>query len=198
MPSYLTLASRSAYEPPPIKGSRFIATVAPACDEPTALAVVDAARAAMPDARHHCWAYRLRDGRERSADAGEPGGTAGRPILARIAGKDLYDVVVVVSRYFGGTKLGAGGLIRAYGGAAGMALDRAEVVVVEQKVTLRAVHAYDDTNAVGAVIAAEGLHGRAEYGAEVTLTFEVPIDELLRVRDALRSATSGRVRFVEG
>ncbi len=100
-----------------VKRSRFIATAAPAADRDAALAAVEAARAAHPDARHHCWAWQGRNSAG-SSDDGEPAGTAGRPILGVIGHKALVDAVVVVSRYFGGIKLGAGGLVRAYAGAA--------------------------------------------------------------------------------
>jgi uncharacterized YigZ family protein len=81
------------------------------------------------DATHHCWAFRLfADARSRSADAGEPSGTAGRPILSAIEGADLFDVAVVVVRWFGGIKLGTGGLSRAYRQTAAEALQQAKIV----------------------------------------------------------------------
>ena len=100
-----------------VKRSRFIAVAGPAVDREAALAAVDGARRKHPEARHHCWAWQGRNSAA-SSDDGEPGGTAGRPILGVIGYKGLVDVVVVVTRYFGGTKLGAGGLVRAYAGAA--------------------------------------------------------------------------------
>lgn len=105
-----------------VRRSRFIATAAPATSRERALAAVDDARTRFPDARHHCWAYLVGDpaaaSGAASSDDGEPSGTAGRPILGVIEHKRIGDVVVVVSRYFGGIKLGAGGLVRAYAGAA--------------------------------------------------------------------------------
>ncbi|HEY8131407.1 MAG TPA: YigZ family protein [Thermoanaerobaculia bacterium] len=81
------------------------------------------------DATHHCWAFRLlQDNRTRSSDAGEPSGTAGRPILSAIEGADLFDIAVVVVRWFGGVKLGTGGLSRAYRDTAAETLRRAEIV----------------------------------------------------------------------
>ena len=81
------------------------------------------------DASHHCWAFRLfRDSRARSSDAGEPSGTAGRPILSAVEGAELFDVAIVVARWFGGVKLGTGGLSRAYREAAAGAIASAEVV----------------------------------------------------------------------
>ena len=105
-----------------VKGSRFLADAVPVADEARALAVVEGVRAEHPDASHHCWAYRLEGGRERADDDGEPRDSAGAPILRHLQGADLADVVVVVTRWFGGTKLGRGGLVRAYGAAAAAVL----------------------------------------------------------------------------
>ena len=108
--------------------SRFIATLAPVGDEAAAEALIDRVRGRFHDARHHCTALILGpDGqRRRSNDDGEPGGTAGAPMLAALTGAGLTDVVAVVTRYFGGTLLGAGGLVRAYGGAVAAAVDAAD------------------------------------------------------------------------
>lgn len=105
------------------KGSRFLAVVAPAADEEAARAAIERLRREHPDATHHCFAWRLgAEPAERSSDAGEPGGTAGPPILSALRGAGLSDVVAVVVRWFGGVKLGKGGLVRAYGGATRAAL----------------------------------------------------------------------------
>ena len=157
------------------------------------MAALDAVRAEWPGATHHCWAYRLMDGRTRSADDGEPGGSAGRPILARIEGKDLHGVLVVVTRWYGGTKLGVGGLIRAYGGCAGVALDRAAVVEIPRTVPRRLTFDYADTAAVRQALAEVGLAASAEdYGAQVTLLLDVPEAEVSAVEQALRDGTAGR------
>ena len=107
--------------------SRFIATLAPVGDEPAAAAVIREVRRALPDATHHATALVLgTDGqRQRSNDDGEPAGTAGAPMLAVLRGAGLTEVVGVVSREFGGTLLGAGGLVRAYGGTLSAAVDAA-------------------------------------------------------------------------
>lgn len=106
------------------RGSRFLAVVAPAADEAEAAAAVDRLRQEFPDASHHCFAWRLgAEPRERSSDAGEPAGTAGVPILQVLRGRELSDAVAVVVRWFGGTKLGKGGLARAYAAAAAEAAD---------------------------------------------------------------------------
>ncbi|QQR74686.1 MAG: YigZ family protein [Holophagales bacterium] len=101
------------------RGSLFLAVVSPCADEDEAKRMLAAVAARHPEATHHCWAYRLGDPpRERSADAGEPGGTAGAPILQALRSAGLSDAFAVVTRWFGGVKLGKGGLVRAYGGAA--------------------------------------------------------------------------------
>ena len=106
-----------------IRKSRFVAQAAPATSIASALAFVR--DISDTEATHHCWAYRI--GQDyRFHDDGEPGGTAGRPILQAIESQDMDNVVVVVSRWYGGIKLGAGGLVRAYGGTAAECLRRAE------------------------------------------------------------------------
>jgi uncharacterized YigZ family protein len=113
-----------------ITRSRFIATLAPVADEAAADATIAAVRNGFHDARHHATAMVLGpDGqRQRSNDDGEPAGTAGAPMLAVLRGAELTDVLAVVTRYFGGTLLGAGGLVRAYGGAVSAAVANAQRV----------------------------------------------------------------------
>jgi len=111
------------------KGSRFLAVIVPAADEAAAKAALAALVRRYPDATHHCWAWRLgAPPRERSSDAGEPAGTAGVPILQVLRGAGLSDVLAVVARWFGGTKLGKGGLARAYAAATRAALAALPVV----------------------------------------------------------------------
>lgn len=118
----LTAPASDSFGEARVKGSRFIARCAPAADRQAAAAVVAAERKKFHDATHHCWAWRaLAPGESCEAawdDDGEPSGTAGQPILHALDGAGLRGAVVVVTRYFGGTKLGAGGLARAYSEAA--------------------------------------------------------------------------------
>ena len=179
---------------PPVKGSRFAGHAAPVATEEAALAVVADLKAAHRDATHHAWAYRLQSDRHRHHDDGEPGGSAGRPILAQIEGHDLVDVVVVVVRWYGGTKLGVGGLIRAYGGCAGRTLDAGEIVQRVRHRTLRVTHPYDDTGAVSGVIgASDAVVLDTRWDAEVTVVVWVPDPDLQALIERLRDRTSGRV-----
>lgn len=110
------------------KGSRFLAVILPEASEDSAHERLETLAAEHPEATHHCWAWRLgRPPRERSSDAGEPSGTAGVPILQVLRGAELSDVLAVVIRWFGGTKLGKGGLARAYAGATREALKTLQV-----------------------------------------------------------------------
>lgn len=199
--AFRTVTSAFEFEDDPVKGSRFLAWIVPCDEDAAAQRSLAEARAQWSDASHHCWAYHLRDGRHRSSDDGEPGGSAGRPILAQIEGHDVTDVMVIVVRWFGGTKLGVGGLIRAYGGCAGRGLDRAPIVEVVPKVSLSVVHDYDDTGAVHAVLGSQGLAAQnTTYDARVTLQVSVPEPQVEAVAQALRDRTSGRaqVQVVEG
>lgn len=120
-----------------VKHSRFLAAVRRVDTADAALAFVDEQRRLYPDARHHCWAFVVGDDpsarAERSSDDGEPGGTAGIPMLQVLHHRDLVNVAVVITRWFGGIKLGAGGLVRAYSGAVATALDEAPLVERRQQ-----------------------------------------------------------------
>ena len=130
--SYLTLAARASAEIE-VRRSRFLCDVAPADSEQAARSVIEGVRAVTRDARHHCTAYVLGVDATtlRTNDDGEPSGTAGAPMLDVLRGRGLTDVVAVVTRWFGGTLLGTGGLIRAYGDAVTAALDEATLVTME-------------------------------------------------------------------
>lgn len=112
-----------------IKKSRFIARLCPAKDRAAAMLALQDAKLDYPDARHHCWAYQVGPPNQPTlvamSDDGEPSGTAGKPILNVVQHKNVGDVMLIVIRYFGGIKLGAGGLVRAYSGAAQNAYDLA-------------------------------------------------------------------------
>ena len=132
---YLTVA-KTHHRIEVVKGSRFIAWVShvPAIDEASQL--IQTQRDLYPDASHHCYAYQIGQG-QRFSDDGEPGGTAGRPMYEILKKRNLDYVLAVVTRYFGGTKLGAGGLVRAYGGSLAKALDEAGIKEIKDREALR-------------------------------------------------------------
>jgi uncharacterized YigZ family protein len=191
-----TLAAAAAHSLE-VKHSRFLAQAAPVPTPDAALAYL--AQVMDPDATHNCWAYRI-GADYRSSDDGEPAGTAGRPILAAIDGQGFDQVMVVVTRWYGGIKLGAGGLVRAYGGAAAECLRTAPRQPLIAMAALELHAGFDD---IGAVHAALALHG-AEKLAEtfladgVRLQLSLPAVRLDALKARLRDATRDRVRIITG
>lgn len=183
-----------------ISRSRFLATLARAPDEDAARSVLDAVRAEFPEATHHCWAYVVgppgSTARIGMSDAGEPHGTAGRPMLDVLLHADVGDVVAVVTRWYGGVKLGKGGLARAYGGAVQRAL--ATLPRVERVTWLTGTLDldYGDVDAVQRLL--ERLDGeiRAEhYASGVRYELAVPEHARAAFDAALADATAGRARM---
>ncbi len=177
-----------------VKHSRFLAQAAPVASPDAALAFV--AQVGDPAATHNCWAYRI--GNEyRFNDDGEPAGTAGRPILAAIDGQGFDQVVVVVTRWYGGIKLGAGGLVRAYGGSAAECLRTAPRRALVQYTTVQLEYAFEDTGAVHAALAAFEAEKTDEQfvadGARARL--RLPESQLAPLKQRLRDATRDRVRL---
>lgn len=177
-----------------VKKSRFIAYAAPAATRAAALACLERARHDHPQASHHCWAYVLGDPDAASSaamsDDGEPSGTAGKPILSVIQHKRIGDVMVVVSRYFGGIKLGAGGLVRAYAGASEAVLSALTLVerMARVDVALALEFAQEDAVRHWAEVHDASI-GAADYGSagvRLILTLAerdlVALDQFCRAR----------------
>ncbi len=179
-----------------VKHSRFIAHAAPVASPEAALAFL--ARVSDPDATHNCWAYRIGAG-YRSSDDGEPAGTAGRPILAAIEGQGYDQVAVVVTRWYGGIKLGAGGLVRAYGGAAAECLRRGQRLALVRMRELSLACVFDDLGSVHAALPAHGAEKLQEDFNETgaALRLSLPAGQVDALKTHLRDATRNRVRFAE-
>ena len=178
-----------------VKHSRFLAQAAPVASGQAALTFLSDVRDTA--ATHNCWAWRM--GQDyRSSDDGEPAGTAGRPILAAIDGQRVDGVMVVVTRWYGGIKLGAGGLVRAYGGCAAECLRTADKVERVELAPLRIAFGFDDTGAVHAALAAVGAERLDErFGDGVEMDLRVPADRVPALKLHLRDATRNRVRLLE-
>ena len=191
--SYLTVA-RDGEAEIEVKRSRFLCTLARVEDEAAARAVVDRLRKQHWDARHHGSAFvRGPDGAvERSSDDGEPAGTAGAPMLEVLRGREVSDVVAVVTRWFGGTLLGAGGLVRAYADAVRAGLDatgtlRRDLV---RELTLEVGHA--DAGRVESELRARGVAVLdTAYAATVTLLLGTPPAEVDRLHALVAELTGG-------
>ncbi len=180
------------------RGSRFIAVCRGVDSEQQARDFRADERRRYHDASHHIVAARLHSGSDLYDDDGEPAGTGGRPVLDAISGSGMTNVAVVVTRYFGGTKLGTGPLARAYAKAAGDALGRTgrRRRVVGKKLHLR--FAYEDTGAVMRALAAARARRLGDaYSERSELEIGVALSKVGGLRETLRDTTAGRIEIVE-
>jgi uncharacterized YigZ family protein len=165
-----------------VNRSRFIATIGYADTVAAARAFIQQIRQDMPDATHHVYAFRVGYGSsvtEGLSDDGEPAGTSGKPAMSVLRGADVGDVVLVVTRYFGGTKLGTGGLVRAYSGAAKAALDTLPMTEKVNTIPLTLTMPYHTYAQITRLLDELGAHILEEtFAADVTLQVAVPEDHL--------------------
>ncbi|MET0981857.1 MAG: YigZ family protein [Telluria sp.] len=179
-----------------IKKSRFIACVQPMADRAGAQQVVASLRAEHPGAAHVCWAL-LAGGHSAAVDDGEPGGTAGRPMLDVLRHQDLEGVLATVVRYFGGVKLGAGGLVRAYTDSVAQALLGAEKVALVRHATLCCAVPYAFEGMIRRELEAAGATLlEVTHGDEVVFTFSLPETAAPGFTQRLNEAGHGRIRWL--
>lgn len=195
---FKTVARYTRIEIPKIKGSRFIGTVQPVADADEALTFIETLRKEFHNATHNCWAYRLGDAQDfRFNDDGEPSGTAGKPILQAIVGANLYFTAIVVTRYFGGTKLGTGGLIRAYHEAAAVVIEEAKVVTRKLFARICIHHDFDQINPVMNLVQKSTRSGTkildTRYDSRVHLEVALFQSEAEAFMSQLTEATAGKV-----
>lgn len=181
------------------KRSRFISHIWPVETEEQAQQYIKDMKAKYYDARHNCWCYRIGPATARYSDDGEPQGTAGQPMLKVLEREEVTNVCCVVTRYFGGILLGAGGLTRAYGKSARDALAAAGVAAMGRWTAARCTCPYPllervklEAQATGGTV--DGI----DYGAEVTLNLSLPEDAPKRLQDRLTELSAGRLRLELG
>lgn len=180
------------------KRSRFLAAAYPVTEEAEALSYLEAARKKYWDARHNCYAFVIGDNNEltRCSDDGEPSGTAGKPILEVILGKGLHNCLIIVTRYFGGTLLGTGGLARAYQKAAAKAAANSVFV---KKIKGSHIRITADYNSAGRIQYAAGKNNyiieEIQYGAQVMLTLSVPAEHTRTAVKTVTELTAGRAEI---
>ncbi|MDR0220838.1 MAG: IMPACT family protein [Lachnospiraceae bacterium] len=179
------------------KRSRFIAHLSPVATEEEALAFLQGVRKQHREATHNVYAYRIANGGAsicRHSDDGEPSGSAGMPLLEVFIKQDVYDFCCVATRYFGGTKLGAGGLVRAYARCGGLALEASGIGVMREMTICAAVLPYPLYEPIKRLLANHGADISAEdFGPEVTLKFALPAEQLPLVQSAIAELTAGAV-----
>ena len=177
------------------KKSRFIATVRLVEKEEDALAFIEEMKKKYWDARHNCYAYSIGKNREftRCSDDGEPSGTAGRPMLDVILGEDIYNVAVVVTRYFGGVLLGTGGLVRAYSKAVQEGLAGSIVIEKKKGISLKVTTDYTGIGRIQYIAGERQIPILdSEYTDKVVLKLLVPDTETQAVQKAITEGTNGR------
>jgi uncharacterized YigZ family protein len=179
-----------------IQRSRFICTIHRAADPSSAQAFLREMNAEFPDATHNCWAYVAGPPGASAvagmSDAGEPHGTAGRPMLTVLLHSGVGEIAAVVTRYYGGTKLGTGGLVKAYGGTVQLALSELPVTEWVDYVDVVVSVGYPSVSAIQRAIAAVGAEAiETEYGAEVRYRLRVPRESVSALTTAVADATNG-------
>lgn len=182
-----------------LRKSRFIGSVARAESEEEARAFIAAVRKQHWDANHNCTAWVLGPGQrsQRSSDDGEPAGTAGVPMLEVLKRRGVTDTTAVVTRYFGGIKLGAGGLIRAYGQTVSETLDAVGIVERRPLDILKVTVPHDDAGRIEHAIRASAFPlGDVTYGADVSFELTLTPDEAARFRDWIADVSGGRTEAV--
>ena len=180
------------------KKSRFIATVRPVKTEEEALAFLEEMKKKYWDARHNCFVYSVGLNREytRCSDDGEPSGTAGRPMLDVILGEDIYNVAVVVTRYFGGVLLGTGGLVRAYSKAVQEGLAASRIIEKRWGISLKVTTDYTGIGKIQYIAGERSIPIlNSEYTDKVVLELLIPSDEADAVQKAITEGTNGRARM---
>jgi uncharacterized YigZ family protein len=183
---------RAAFE---IRGSEFVGRVRPAADRDAAEAFVAAVREEHADATHNVPAYRIRADGDLLREYGEPSGSAGKPALNVLQQEGVENVAAVVTRYYGGTNLGVGGLARAYSRAVKEAFDDAGIVERRPRERFAVTVDYDDSGTVRGILESTEADFEAAYEAAVSFAVTVPVAEAETLRDRIRSATSGRAEI---
>ena len=175
------------------KRSRFIGRVFPVQSEVEARAQIEAVKKRHHDARHNCWCYRLRDGTERYSDDGEPQGTAGQPMLNVFQRENVTDMCCVVTRYFGGVLLGAGGLVRTYARSAKDALDAAGISAVRPWAVLSVPCPYPLLERIKQAVEAQGgVVSDIDYGAQAEIHALLPIEAVENFQAQVTELSAGQ------
>jgi uncharacterized YigZ family protein len=177
-----------------VRGSEFIATVIPVTSKDQALKELESLRSEFWDATHNCFAYRIGKGglEFRTSDDGEPSGSAGKPILFVLHKYDVSDILMVITRYYGGTKLGVGGLARAYSDSSSAVLELCVKIPVYSTKDIKVLCMYEDVDTVRRIIDAYAINSDSEYRDAVEFIARIPESQCEMFMNEIISATSGR------
>lgn len=179
------------------KKSRFIANVFPVDSEEQALEIIEKTKKQYWDARHNCFAFVIGKNNEvqRFSDDGEPQGTAGKPILEVLTKGNIHNTLIIVTRYFGGTLLGTGGLVRAYGQSSKAAIENSRLLRVCEGVSFSVECDYNSIGKIKYIIAQMNIEAKEEYGANVKLDIEMSKENFEKFKSQVVEATNGQAVF---
>ena len=177
-----------------VRGSEFIATAIPVTTKDQALKELESLRSEFWDATHNCFAYKIGKGglEFRTSDDGEPSGSAGKPILFVLHKYDVSDILIVITRYYGGTKLGIGGLARAYSESTSAVLEACIKIPVYSTKDIKVLCMYEDVDIVQRIINAFAINSDSEYRDAVEFISRIPESQCEAFMNEIVSATSGR------
>lgn len=177
-----------------VRGSEFIATAIPVTSKDQALKELESLRSEFWDATHNCFAYRIGKGglEFRTSDDGEPSGSAGKPILFVLHKYDVSDILMVITRYYGGTKLGVGGLARAYSDSSSAVLELCVKIPVYSTKDIKVLCMYEDVDIVRRIIDSYAINSDSEYRDAVEFIARIPESQCEIFMNEIISATSGR------
>jgi len=177
-----------------VRGSEFIATVIPVTSKDQALKELESLRSEFWDATHNCFAYRIGKGglEFRTSDDGEPSGSAGKPILFVLHKYDVSDILMVITRYYGGTKLGVGGLARAYSDSSSAVLELCVKIPVYSTKDIKVLCMYEDVDIIRRIIDSYAINSDSEYRDAVEFIARIPESQCEIFMIEIISATSGR------
>ena len=181
---YQTVSAQPVSSELKIKGSKFIAHIFHVLNIQQAESVYANIKRKYHDATHNCYAYRISENEYRYSDDGEPSGTAGKPIYQILEHHNLVQTIIIVTRYFGGTKLGTGGLIHAYSDAAKDVLDKTKIEVKRRYTTVTVETVYDNlTNLLDLVNKYHGIIGKTEYTDKISFCLQIPTNQFKSFKD---------------
>lgn len=195
---YRTVSSRPVSFELKIKGSKFIGHIFHVLNKQQAESVYNNIRRKYHDATHNCYAYRISENEYRYSDDGEPSGTAGKPIYQVLEHNNLVQTIIIVTRYFGGIKLGTGGLSRAYSDAAKDVLEKTKIEVKTRYATVTVETGYDNlTNLLDLVNKYQGIIGKTEYTDKISFCLQIPTTQFKSFQDDILAFSERGIVIVD-
>jgi uncharacterized YigZ family protein len=195
---YRTVASQPVSSEIKVEGSKFLGHIFHVLNKQKAESVYANIRRKYHDATHNCYAYRISENEYRYSDDGEPSGTAGKPILQILEHNNLIQTIIIITRYFGGTKLGTGGLSRAYSDAAKDVLEKTKIEIKKHYATVTVETGYDNlTKLLDLANRYQGIIGKTEYSEKITICLQIPSTRFQLFKDDILAFSERGIIIVD-